>query len=112
MGEEHRRQRRISVGLEVRVRGKDREGLAFEEATVSDDVSRGGCSFHVSREVELGSELEIEILRRALARRELPPFLTTGVVVRSSKADLDQYLVAVQFTGPQFPTFSRETPGP
>ena len=108
MGEDQRRQHRIAVALEVRVRGADRYGLPFEETTVSSDVSRGGCSIQISHEVDTGSELEIEILRRTVGRRGLIPFLTTGVVVRTIKGEPDQYTLAIQFTGPQFPTFSRE----
>ena len=108
MGTESRKQHRIAVALEVRVRGKDRYGFPFEEATASHDVSRGGCSIQISHEVDAGSELEIEILRRTVGRRGLIPFLTTGVVVRTIQGEPDQYTLAIQFTGPQFPAFSRE----
>lgn len=108
MGEESRRHRRIGVTLEVRIRGVDRYGFPFEEATVSANVSRGGCSFQTAHEIEIGSELEIEIHRNPVGRRVWSPFLTSGVVLRAAKAGEDQYNIGVRFTGPHFPTFSAE----
>ena len=111
MGVENRRQRRIAVALEVRIRGTDRAGLRFEETTFSDNLSRGGCSVEVSRELDLGTELEIEILRRIPGRREPSPFLTRGVVMRSVPAGEDQYTIGIHFTGPHFPTYASENTG-
>lgn len=108
MGAEHRRQHRLAVALEVRIRGADRAGLPFEETIHSDDISRAGCSLEVSRELDLGAELDIEILRRLPGRGGLIPFLTRGVVLRSVPAGDDRYLIGIQFTGPQFPTYASE----
>ena len=108
MGVEIRRQHRIAVALEVRIRGTDRAGLAFEETTFSDNVSRGGCSVEIPRELDLGTKLEIEILRRIPGRGEPSPFLTQGVVVRAIPAGGDQYTIGIQFTGPRFPTYASE----
>ena len=110
MGAEHRRQHRIAVALEVRIRGVDRAGLPFEEVIHSDNISRGGCSLEVSRELDLGAELDIEILRHLPGRAGLI-FLTRGVVVRSvptGPAGEDRYLIGIQFTGPHFPTYASE----
>ena len=93
----------------MRVRGVGRDGLPFEEATSSDDVSRGGCSFHTAHDLEVGSELELEILRRNGAGRAPTPFLTTGVVRRLIKVPPDQCILAIEFIGPQFPTFVSES---
>jgi hypothetical protein len=109
MGQELRRYHRVGVALEMRVRGTDRSGVAFEETTASDDVSRGGCSFHSAHEIEMGKEVELEIYRRTAPRRAPTPFLTTGVVVRATQLEPDQYQVSVQFTGPQFPAYASET---
>jgi len=109
MGDDSRRQHRLGVELEMRVSGTDCSGLHFEEATSSDDVSRGGCSFHTSHELKIGSELELEILRPAVGRRPPTPFLTKGVVLRAIDTGAGQYTVGVQFTGPHFPTYSSET---
>ena len=108
MGEDQRRYHRLGVALEMRVRGNDHQGHPFEEATSSDDVSRGGCSFHLSHEVAMGSELELEILRRPVPRAAPTPFLTKGVVLRVIQVEPDQYNIGIRFTGPQFPTFSSE----
>ncbi len=109
MGEDNRRQHRLGVELEMRVSGTDRSGARFEEVTSSDDVSRGGCSFHTSHELKIGSELELEILSPGVGRRPPTPFLTTGVVLRAVNNGLGQYTVGIQFTGPHFPTYSSET---
>ena len=114
MGAEHRRQHRIAVALEVRIRGVDRAGIPFEEAMHSDNVSRGGCSLELLRELEVGAPLDVEILRH-LPGREGLLFLTRGVVVRCAPAGApgeDRYLIGIQFTGPHFPTYaSEETAG-
>ena len=114
MGAEHRRQHRLAVALEVRIRGVDRAGIPFEETIHSDNVSRGGCSLEVSRELDLGAELDIEILRHVPGRRELISFLTRGVVVRAAPAGPageDRYLIGIQFTGAHFPTYTSENTG-
>src|ERR1700704_641501 len=109
MAENQRRQKRLGVALAMRVRGVDRYGLPIEVTTSSEDVSRGGCSFQISHEVKMGAELELEILRPSSGRRPPAPFLTMGIVLRVSTAYSDQFIISVQFTGPQFPTYSSET---
>ena len=109
MGLENRRQHRISVALEVRIRGTDLYGLPFTETTSSSNVSRGGCSVETSYELAMGAELEVEILRRVPGRSEPSLFLTQGVVMRVAKAEEDRFAVGIQFTGPHFPTYSSES---
>ena len=106
MGEEQRRQHRIGVSLEVHIRGANRYGIPFEEMTHSNDVSRGGCSFHTAHEVAVGTELEIEIIRHITGSQS--SFLTRGLVLRATPQEPERWLVAVRFTGPQFPTYSSE----
>jgi hypothetical protein len=103
--DESRRQHRIGVALDVRIRGKDRHGQPFEEMTHSDDVSRGGCSFHTTHELAVGAEVEIEIFRHVPGSA---PFATKGMVLRVTAAEPRQFSVGVRFTGPQFPTYSSE----
>lgn len=93
----------------MRVRGKNRLGIPFEETTESDDVSRGGCSFQSVHNLEAGTELELEILRRFAAHRPPAPFLTTGAVLRVVPLEPDRFEVSVRFTGPHFPSYSSET---
>ena len=118
MGVEHRRQNRLAVALEVRIRGADRAGISFEESVFSHDISRGGCSLELSRELETGADLEVEILRRVPGPAGTSPFVTQGVVLRAVPASgpdrttppaNDLYAVAIQFTGPHFPTYSSES---
>ena len=117
MGVEHRRQHRLGVALEVRIRGVDRAGITFEETAFSHDISRGGCSLEISRELESGAELEVEILRHVPGPAGANPFETQGVVLRCVPAagpdrpnpsGDDLYTVGIQFTGPHFPTYASE----
>jgi hypothetical protein len=103
VGDQQRRQHRIGVSLELRIRGRDVPGFVFEESTQSHDVSRGGCSFETTHEVAVGAELDIEILRHYGL-----PFTTTGQVLRATRAGPGRYTLGVRFTGPQFPTYSSE----
>ena len=107
-GEDLRRHHRMGVALEMRVRGMGRDGLPFDESTLSSDVSRGGCSFELNLEVDPAAQLELEIYRRSSPRRPPIPFLTTGAVLRVIKLETDDWKVCVQFTGPQFPTYASE----
>ena len=109
MSEEMRRYHRMGVALEMQVSGSDRRGAAFEEKTSSDDVSRGGCSFHTQHELPTGTELELIIFRRSATRHPPTPFLTTGVVVRTANVDANHFKVSVRFTGPHFPTYASES---
>ena len=63
MGEDQRRQHRIGVALDIGISGTNRHGIAFEEMTQSNDVSRGGCSFYSAHEIAVGAELDVEIIR-------------------------------------------------
>jgi hypothetical protein len=47
----------MGLALPMRVQGFNADGSTWEEDTTSDDISEGGCSFPVSRKVELGQVL-------------------------------------------------------
>ncbi len=108
MGLESRRQSRLSVSMTALVRGVDRFGQPFDESTNSENISQGGLMLLTRRELAPGAELDITITRPPLGRREQAPFFTTGKVVRSIPEG-EEFRVAVQFTGPQFRTFVKET---
>jgi hypothetical protein len=105
---EQRRQHRIGVSLELRVTGRSPSGAQMSETTISNDVSRGGCSFPTFYDYAAGSELDIEIIRRSLGAFAPAPFLTRGEVVRQFTAEDGTRMVGVRFIGPQFPTYSSE----
>ncbi len=108
MGIEQRRQSRLNVSMNALVKGVDRFGLPFDESTSSENISRGGLMFLTKRELAEGAELDITIPRPPLGRRDQAPFFTTGKVIRSVREG-DEFRVAVNFTGPQFRTFVKET---
>jgi len=105
--QQQRRQHRIGVALEVWIRGANRHGIAFEEVTHSDDVSRSGCSFHTTHEVALGAEIEIEIIRHITGSSS--SFRTRGRVLRVTPEAPERFFVGVRFIGAQFPTYSSES---
>ena len=99
-----RSERRISVRLPLRVRGKDARGFNFEEDTASENLCRSGAAFRTRFDVAIGSNLEIRIPGQgSLARRNEHDFETKGRVVHVSDALTDgERVVGVQFVGPRF----------
>jgi PilZ domain len=99
-----RSERRISVRLPLKVRGRDSRGVSFEEETSSENLCRSGAAFVTRFEVAIGSDLEIRIpFSRYASRRNEPDFATSGRVVHVADApNLGERLVGVQFTGPRF----------
>jgi hypothetical protein len=99
-----RSERRISVRLPLRVRGKDTRGFAFEEDTSSENLCRSGAAFRTRFDVAVGSNLQIRIpLSGSAMRRTENDFETQGRVVHVSASQSDgEKLVGVQFTGPRF----------
>jgi hypothetical protein len=119
-----RSERRISVRLPLKVRGRDAHGFAFEEDTSSENLCRNGAAFITRFDVAIGSDLEIRIplsqfgSRRAQPERSGAPangnrfagarmnetdFTTHGRVVHVCDSESGrEKLVGVQFTGPRF----------
>ena len=113
--ERKRAERRISVRLPLRVRGRDSRGVAFEESTSSENLCRNGAAFVTRFDVAIGSDLEIRIPnanynytpRRpgapSFARNAEADFATHGRVVHVGDSQADgERMVGVQFTGPRF----------
>jgi hypothetical protein len=99
-----RSERRISVRLPLRVRGRDARGLAFEEETASENVCRSGAAFRTRFDVAVGSKLEIRIPHHGhTPRRRDSDFETQGQVMHVSASPTDgERMVGVRFTGPRF----------
>jgi len=113
LASKQRSERRISVRLPVRVRGRDVRGVAFEELTSSENLCRNGAAFLTAFDVAIGSSLEIRIpsARYSLHRLETD-FATQGRVVHVAEAQPDgERLVGVQFTGPRFMRLFRPESG-
>jgi PilZ domain len=99
-----RSERRISVRLPLKVRGRDARGIIFEEETSSENLCRNGAAFMTRFDVALGSDLEIRIppSRHTSRRVEEKDFATSGRVVHVAEAQPGEHLIGVQFTGPRF----------
>jgi hypothetical protein len=110
-----RSERRISVRLPLKVRGRDSRGVTFEEETSSENLCRNGAAFVTRFDVAIGSDLEIRIpfaryTSRRTARMEQTEkdFSTYGRVVHIADAQRPgERLIGVQFTGPRFQRFFR-----
>ena len=97
-----RSERRISVRLTLRVRGRDTRGFAFEEDTSSENLCRGGAAFRTRFDVAVGSNLEIRIPMQGGATRRNEDFETRGRVVHVTETLNDgERVVGVQFVGPR-----------
>jgi hypothetical protein len=99
-----RSERRISVRLPLKVRGRDSRGFAFEEETSSENLCRSGAAFVTRFDVAIGSDLEIRIpFSQYASRRNDADFATNGRVVHVDDCESQgEKLVGVQFTGPRF----------
>ncbi len=99
-----RSERRIAVRLPLRVRGRDKRGVIFEEETSSENLCRNGAAFVTHFDVAIGSALEIRIPPTYYAsRRGEADFATQGRVVHVGDShSAGEKLVGVQFTGPRF----------
>src|SRR5436309_16056254 len=68
-----RSERRISVRLPLKVRGRDAHGFALEEDTSSENLCRNGAAFVTRFDAAIGSDLEIRIPLSQYGARRAPP---------------------------------------
>src|ERR1700681_4847667 len=103
-GSKQRSERRISVRLPLKVRGRDSRGVTFEEETSSENLCRNGAAFVTRFDVAIGSDLEIRIpFSRYASRRMEKDFSTYGRVVHvADHQQPGERYVGVQFIGPRF----------
>lgn len=106
----NRKERRIRVRLPVEVRGIDRSGVRFNERTESTDLCRQGAAFVLSRDLELGADLDILIPlarpagrapARATAEATSGDFATQARV-RHVRSVQDGSVIGVEFIGSHF----------
>jgi hypothetical protein len=101
---ERRKRPRIGLAIPVRVQGFLADGTTWEELSTTDEVSEGGASFPLRRDVELGQVLLLSLaLPKRLRQYDLVD--TTYRVyslVRGIRRRADQPHVGVMFFG-KFP---------
>ena len=100
-----RSERRIYVRLPVKVSGRDRRGIPFEEETSSENLCRSGAALFTRLDVAVGSDLEIRFpISNLMARRNETDFATRGRVVHVGTAATGdgERIIGVRFTGPRF----------
>jgi PilZ domain len=101
---ERRIDRRVTVNLQMFIKGTDGAGKNFQEAAQSVNVSRRGAAFLLDRPVEKGANLEIRIpMPRGGTAKEPEEFnaICRVVHVREVSGALGR-LVGVEFTGRSF----------
>jgi hypothetical protein len=97
---ERRRERRVQVRLPVEVRGTDRSGMHFKDHTVSEDLCRQGAAFILSRDLELGTDLEVNIPLPG-HKQDTTDFATLARV-RHIQIVARGHIIGVQFIGSRF----------
>jgi hypothetical protein len=109
---ERRRNYRMTMAVAVRVQGYLTGGGNWDEMTQTDDVSTGGTSFTLKRNVELGHVLHLTL---ALPKRLRQYDLGEAVyrvysLVRGISRRTDEYRVGVMFFGKFPPRGFQKTP--
>jgi len=99
-----RSERRIAVRLPLQVKGRDANGVVFQEETSSENLCRNGAGFRTRLDVAVGMDLEIRIpLSSYNTRRRENDFATYGRVVHVGAGQAaGEKVVGVQFIGPRF----------
>jgi len=96
--------RRVEVGLPMIVRGTDSHGTRFEDATHCFNVSRTGASFATTRELAMGTDLEVVIIVASGAQAGRGEFSTLARVVRIVPGDDPaEKVIGVYFLEARFP---------
>ena len=99
---ERRREHRIRVRLPVEVRGTDRSGIRFDDRTLSEDLCRQGAAFLLSRDLELGTDVELRIPLPGQKQQGQTDFATLARV-RHTEMGKEGRVIGVQFIGARFP---------
>lgn len=96
------RPKRIEVGLAMQVKGKEANGLPFDDTVHSGNVSRTGASFLTRRRLEIGMEVDVLIPRRPGDPADAN-FDSRALVVRVQPgAEENEILVGLQFLDRKF----------
>ena len=85
--------------LPVGVRGEDQNGAGFDEKTYSEDLCRGGMAFVLSRALEPGARVEIQLTQPTPEGSMEPGHYVTGGQVRHVQAIKSGAVIGVAFVG-------------
>jgi len=110
---ERRKNLRLGLAIPVRVQGFFADGTTWEEFSTTEDVSAGGASFPLSRDVLLGQILHLSLaLPKRLRQFDLnDAAYRVYTLVRGVRRRGGQPLVGVMFFGKYPPRGFRERPG-
>jgi c-di-GMP-binding flagellar brake protein YcgR len=103
---DRRTERRIRVRLPIEISGTDAAGARFAERTTSEDLSRGGVAFILSREIPVGVDVDVQIPLPRQGRQDKTAFVTCGRVRHIGRRESGR-IIGIEFTGPRFPHLFR-----
>jgi hypothetical protein len=111
-GTERRRRHRLAIKVPVRVRGREADGIAWEEVAGSLDASEGGLSIVMTHPVRMGQVLHLSVpLPPRFRQYDLAAsFYRVYGLVRDSRALEARSRVGVMFLGPSPPRGSEPLP--
>jgi len=104
-GRERRNKVRIAMPFHARVKGIDCAGNEFLVETVLDNLSAEGLYLRMVLDVEVGSQLSIDVGLRLTSHvtENAPRFLVEGTVLRTEEKPGGAHGVAVSFVRVMFP---------
>jgi PilZ domain len=110
---ERRKNIRMGMAMPVRVSGYAEDGATWEEVSKTDDVSQGGLAFQLSRRVELGQVLGLNLpLPKRLRDFDLnEPSYRVYSLVRGITYGEERCRIGVMFFGKYPPKGFRDKPG-
>ncbi len=105
-----RMQRRVPVALPVRVSGRDKLGMEFDDSTEALDVSRRGLSFLTRRELGVLDKVNVILPGRGPSRPGEGPsdFYSEATVIRITPEG-DTFRVALRFMGATLAVYTSES---
>ncbi len=112
-GKERRKHTRVSMGLPVRVQGRDPDGRTWEEMSSTEDASTGGLAFRLKRGARLGQVLHVSLpMPKGLRKYDLnDPAYRSYVLVRNARPAPEGTRVGVMFLGKNPPRGAESLPG-
>ena len=111
-GKERRKNLRLGLAIPVRVQGFLPDGTTWEEFSTTEDVSNGGASFPLSRDVELGQILHLSLaLPKRLRQFDLnDAAYRVYTLIRGMRRRAGQAQIGVMFFGKYPPRGFKERP--
>jgi hypothetical protein len=99
---ERRRECRVPVQLPMLVRGRDRNGIWFEERTFAQNLSSEGAAFTTLIPLEMGASILVSIPATQPGEPDKDFSTKAQIVYSKSGKDAQEIIIGVKFTGSRF----------